>query len=666
MNKENYKKAINQIHPSEELKNKTLEKMLKNENKKLEYLRYIAACAALLMVCLFTKNYLEVESDKTSNKLAIDTKIEQTNNDLPRFASMKQLKDILKENSSTNRFLEMNVEESLTDSVTKGDVAYSETQNSMVEDLATPNKEFSTTNVQVENVDEADIIKTDGDYIYHLANDKILIINANTLDVESIIDRNSNKKENENFSMSEIFINGDFLVVLGNSYYYEQNKTRTTSITDAAKEIISMDTAIVRGTQLAKARVYDVSDKSNPVLKREIELEGYYTNSRMIGDYVYFISSKSAYYTPLMKDEEILPCYIDSAISEEKNVINYTDIAYFEGTNNHCFTLVTGFNIKNQDEISIETFFGASGTVYASEKNLYLAQVTYNNRYYRGEKSTIYKFNLDNGNIVLQCKGEVKGDLNNQFSMDEYDGNLRIATTAYDLMNESTNQLYILDENLEVIAKIEDMARGEKIYAVRFIGKIGYVVTFKEIDPLFVIDLSEPTNPKIKGELKIPGYSSYLHPYDENHIIGIGYNTKSNGYGGITNANMKMSMFDVSDLENPKEMFSIDIGNEYAYSEITYNHKALFYHKDRNLIGFPVTLNEYYSGGNTNNFILYHIDLENGFQEYGRISQRINYKTNIDRAIYIGENLYTLSDWQLVSYNLNTMEKVQELLYPEY
>ena len=129
----------------------------------------------------------------------------------------------------------------------------------------------------------------------------------------------------------------------------------------------------------------------------------------------------------------------------------------------------------------------------------------------------------------------------------------------------------------------------EKIYSVRFIGKVGYIVTFKQIDPLFVIDLSDPTNPTIKGELKIPGYSSYLHPYDDTHIIGIGYNTEENKYGGTVNKNMKMSMFDVSDLENPKEIFSIDIGDEYAYSEITSNHKALFYNKSKNLIGFPIT-----------------------------------------------------------------------------
>lgn len=197
--------------------------------------------------------------------------------------------------------------------------------------------------------------------------------------------------------------------------------------------------------------------------------------------------------------------------------------------------------------------------------------------------------------------------MNNQFSMDEYEGNLRVATTyvvetrTEENYDEETgigsisyeeplysNRLYILDDNLKEIGKIDDLAKDEKIYSVRFMGKMGYIVTFEQVDPLFVIDLSDPTNPQIKGELKIPGYSSYLHPYDETHIIGIGYNTKSNGYGGITTDNMKMSMFDVSDVENPKEMFSIDIGKSYTSSELLYNHKVLFYKKSDNLIGFPV------------------------------------------------------------------------------
>ena len=270
--------------------------------------------------------------------------------------------------------------------------------------------------------------------------------------------------------------------------------------------------------------------------------------------------------------------------------------------------------------------------------------------------------------IKLQCKTEVKGDLNNQFSMDEYEGNLRVATTQneYDDFNDKTsNQLYIFDENLKQIGKIENIAKGEKIYSVRFIGKVGYVVTFKQIDPLFVIDLSNPTNPEIKGKLKIPGYSSYLHPYDETHIIGIGYNTKSNGYGGITNSNMKMSMFDVSDLKNPKEMFNIDIGDagkyDYTDSSITYNHKVLFYNKEKNLIGFPITYRHYRYSDDRNGFVIFKIDLEKGFEKYGEVLQEINYNYNVGRLIYIGDILYTLSEKNIITYNLNNMKKISEL-----
>ena len=162
--------------------------------------------------------------------------------------------------------------------------------------------------------------------------------------------------------------------------------------------------------------------------------------------------------------------------------------------------------------------------------------------------------------------------------------------------------------------------------------------------------ISDPTNPVVKGELKIPGYSSYLHPYDETHIIGIGYNTKSNGHGGVTNDNMKMSIFDVSDLENPKEMFNINIGQKNVYSQIINNHKALFYNKDKNSARYS-----------KNSFVIYKIDLEEGFEEYGNIEQQSNYSTDRERAIYIGDRLFTLSSKQIILYDLNTLEKLKEI-----
>ena len=423
---------------------------------------------------------------------------------------------------------------------------------------------------------------------------------------------------------------------------------------------------------MAKAIVYDVSDKENLKVIREVCLDGNYINSRMIGDNIYFISTKSVYYYEGIKDEDILPLVKDSLQTKEAKTVNYSDIVYFKDTDYNSYMLVGGFNINNSEPLNIETFWGASSQIYASEKNLYITKTNYSDyRDYYKSKTTIYKFDLNNSHISLKAKGEVEGYLNNQFSMDEYEGKLRVATNIRikedveeNIENDEEdintfkqtidgNRLYVLDEELKEIGRIDNLAKDEKIYAVRFIGKYGYIVTFKQIDPLFVIDLSDPTNPQIKGELKIPGYSAYLHPYDENHIIGIGYNTKDNGYGGITNYNMKMSMFDVSDAENPKEIFNIDIGNSYTYSDILYNHKSLFYKKADNLIGITVGSN----GKNT--FELFKIDLEKGFEEYGRITgENIN---SIERTIYIENTLYSLGYKNIISYNLENLEKIKEL-----
>ena len=396
----------------------------------------------------------------------------------------------------------------------------------------------------------------------------------------------------------------------------------------------------------------------------------------MIGDNLYFISRNHKYYYDGMDENTILPVLKDSDVGEIETVA-CTDIIYLKNSNDTSFMMVGGFNINENEEFYVETFFGAGDIVYANEKNLYLTRRNYGEDY----KTTIYKFGLDGARIKLLAEAEVDGILNNQFSMDEYDGNLRIATTSYKIVTpakeeyldggivsytlaerETTNNLYILNDKLEEVGKIENLAKDEKIYSVRFIGKMGYIVTFKEIDPLFVIDLSDPTNPVIKGELKIPGYSSYLHPYDETHLIGIGYNTKDNGYGGITNSTMKMSMFDVSDLENPIEMFNVDIGTNYANSDVTYNHKVLFYKKSENLIGFPITYREENYRDDKNGFIIFKIDMENNvFEKHGEILTEIFYQTNVKRIIYIEDVLYTLSDTKIISYDLNTFEKINEI-----
>lgn len=632
MNKEIYKKAIDKIHVKDELKEKTLQNIKQKRKREHEYLKYLSACAVIALV--FTIGTIYSNTQKQSNTQQL-TKINiaKKENDLPRFKNIEELKKVLEKNYSRG----INKDSDMLENVN----AETEKQNG----------DYSTTNVQVENVDEADIIKTDGEYMYYVSNGKAYIVKADELKVISKIEI---KEENKEFYPYELYINKNKLIILGNSNEYEKENTRST-------EGVTQDVARVSLNYMAQAIVYDITNKEEPKQLRSVSLDGYYVQSRMIGDNIYFVSNKSPNYCKGINDDEVLPLIRDTAISKETKKIEATDIVYFKDAESYRYMLVGGFNINNNNEVNTEVFFGASSTIYANEKNLYITQSTYKNgSYLEGTESTIYKFNLNDSQINLQCKGNIKGNLNNQFSMDEYEGNLRIATTSgYD--KQSTNQLYVLDENLQEIGKIENLAQGEKIYSVRFIGKVGYIVTFEQIDPLFVIDLSNPTAPVIKGQLKIPGYSSYLHPYDETHIIGIGYNTKSNGYGGVTNDNMKMSMFDISDLENPKEMFNVNIGESYVYSQITSNHKVLFYNKDKDLIGFPLTYRVRNASLDRDGLVIYKINLEKGFEKYADIRQKIDYRTNIDRAIYIGDILYTLSDTQIVAYDLNKIEKLKVL-----
>ena len=226
------------------------------------------------------------------------------------------------------------------------------------------------------------------------------------------------------------------------------------------------------------------------------------------------------------------------------------------------------------------------------------------------------------------------------------------------MTDDTTNSLYVLDENLKLVGKLEGLAKGEKIYSVRYIGTKAYIVTFEQLDPLFVIDLSDVKEPKVLGELKIPGYSTYLHPYDENHLIGFGYDTVQTTTGVATNG-LKMSMFDISDFSNPKELFTVKVADKYASSELTYNHKALLYSKEKNLIAFPVS--SYY---NKKEFkaMIFNIDLQNGFTLKGEIKHDTkDYNNTIKRIVFANDVFYTLSDGTIKATNMENLNLLKEI-----
>lgn len=656
MSKKDYINAVNEINVNETLKQETLRKATNTKktpkyrfNKVYPIASLAFMCAIIMAIVLPNKSIAPI-----NEVTAEQTKISQ---ELPKVESFKNLYAMLK-TRTTNRYTidDMLSVDSTTNANSKNETATNEVAN-----------DYSKTNTQVQGVDEADIVKTDGTYIYYLTNEKLTIINTENA---SQMKEMSTIKFDETFTPEELFLNNDKIIVIGTRYEYDKTERK-----------IGIDEDYLYPNYMDKtytsAKLYNVKDKINPTLERTVEVEGDYLTARMIGSNVYIASNKYMYYAYIcntyksteLNEDDFKPHYLDTATSNETKSINFDCIYYipeFEDTN---YLNIVAFNITNNQEANVESYLGAGEEIYASKENLYVTKTKYD--YERKNKTSItteiYKFNLNNANCTFAKAGDVPGSVLNQFSMDECNGYFRIATTDSTSWNSesNTNNLYILNENLETIGKIEGLAKGERIYSVRFMGNRAYMVTFVETDPLFVIDLSNPTTPTVLGELKIPGYSKYLHPYDETHLIGIGEDTEvvNYGYGDrvVTNG-MKMAMFDVTDPNNPQELYNVKIGEKGTYSELLYNHKALLFSKEKNIIAFPISITENDYKVTFQGAIVYGVSLEKGFELKTKISNsatdydRYYSRNRVERIIYIKDTLFTLSNGLIKAVDLNTFE----------
>jgi inhibitor of cysteine peptidase len=514
---------------------------------------------------------------------------------------------------------------------------------------------FSGTNVQVEGVDEADIVKTDGEYIYLTKNQTVVIIRAYPADEAEIVHR-----LNIGSPVQNLYIAGDKMVVFSHRYpsYYD----------DVIFEILPSD------KDRTTITIFDISDRADPVKEQEVTLDGYYFSSRMIGDWVYFIVNSPAY----IEDEEIiLPIIREGRTWCE---VQPTDIFYFNDSYGYqIYNTLMALNVQDSDaKAHSETFLlNQESSLYVSLDNMYIVSGGWS------ENSTITKINVNECEITYVAEGSVPGRILNQFSMDEYDGVFRVATTSWSRNLGQINNVYTLDEKMEVIGRLEGLAPNESIYSARFMGDRCYLVTFKKVDPLFTIDLSDPYNPKVLGKLKIPGFSNYLHPYDENIVIGVGKETEEAKTGDFAwHQGVKISMFDVSDVTNPRELAKIVIGDRGTESPAQYDHKAFLFSKERNLLVIPILETgideEDYVDVPPNMYgeLLYqgayvfdispegielrgkvtHIDDPDYFLKSG---YWFDSQHEITRSLYIYENLYTLSKGRLQINNLETLEELK-------
>lgn len=560
--------------------------------------------------------------------------------------------------------------------------------------------DFSQTNVQVKGVDEADIIKNDGKYIYMIRGKTVKIIDA--FPAAQMREITTIELDDEDFTPSEIYVDEDQMVIIGNIY-----KSRPMPVEPFAP-IGGISTRMIApdfGGSRMKTYLYDISNRANPKRQRSIEIEGNYSSSRKVGKNLYFVLNQWIPYYRIQEDQPadiIIPYFKDSAHGDrDMPMTRCTGIQYFPRFSERNYLIVAGLNIADLDgDLNRRVILGSSENIYASKDNLYVAKSHYNQSERKIGRdivieetngTLVYRFSLNAEEIEYQNQGMVPGNILNQFSLDEYDGHFRIATTQGNFWSseadKSTSNLFVLDSRtMNITGKVTDIAPGERIYSVRFMGPKAYMVTFKKVDPLFVFDVSNPTNPKILGKLKIPGYSDYLHPYDENHIIGFGKDAveasddmqESRNLDFAWYQGMKVALFDVTDVENPKEKFVEMIGDRGTSSDVLYNHKALLFDREKKLLAFPVTVHEIKDKENAaaNTYgepvfqgaYVYTLDKDTGFSLRGKVTHMEddsafkdgnlwNYSNRmIQRLLYIGEYLYSISPDYVRSYGLQTTD----------
>jgi len=525
---------------------------------------------------------------------------------------------------------------------------------------AAPGAGYSTTNNQVAGVDEADIVKTDGQTIYIVSGGDVVLVNASTAAGAKVASR----IEMDSWT-TDLYINAGRLVVITHGYpYYVMGGIAREGVGQCTVDWLSTlpcEDSFTYYPYQTVVRVYDVSDIYAPSLVQNITLPGWFAGSRMIGDWVYVLTTEYVYYD---QDDVILPAV---GVDGVNVTLRPSDIGYFnDGSYGTTLLTVAAVATHNPAGFGHESFLiSGAQTLYVSLTDLYVTSTAW--RSWSSETETwIYRLGIEGGNVTYEAHGAVAGWILNQFSMDEHEGNLRVAVTNNAPERATSTAVYVLDGTLAVIGKIEGIAVGEQIFSARFLGDRGYIVTFRRIDPLFVLDLSDPTAPTILGELEIPGVSTYLHPYDETHLIGVGSASCDDPTNTWLNC-VKLALFDVSDATAPTLVDEYIVATEGgSYSEAQWDHKAFFFSRDLNpdRLVIPVqtwswaevTTNDtertefYYSGWS--GAYVFEVDVT-GFALQGEITHTPENTTQQDpwyygpqvrRSLYIGDDLYTVSD----------------------
>jgi inhibitor of cysteine peptidase len=589
--------------------------------------------------------------------------------------------------------------------------------------------DHSTTNVQVAGVDEPDFVKNDGKYIYVISGQTLAIVDAYPAASASVV-----SKTGIGDTPKDIFIDGNRLVLFTTGT--EDADTSVSGNSAIVEKRVAMPYYGSSSLPVTHAVFYDISDRAHPKVLKDYTIDGDYIDARLIGSNMYLVTREQVYTYDM--DRITVPAVhegtktviapdvyyfdnperqyafttvssFDTSSAKEKEAKTYlvgSGNLLYVSENAMYITYQKYHNIyrtmRAEPMLAVDDVQSSGAGVSSSgvavpvlwedfnkmsetEKQAYIdklknaEQESIQKKEIDQTTTAIHKIAISNGAITYIARGDVPGILESQFSLDEYKNNLRVATTSSVYTTRGSyeyNNVYVLDSGMKTIGSLTHIAEQEKIYSTRFIGDRLYMVTFKRVDPFFVIDLSTPAVPKILGKLKIPGYSDYLHPYDATHIIGIGKETGTNDWGGVSTRGLKLALFDVTDVENPKQIDKVEIGDAGSDSAALSDHKAFLFDKEKNLLVIPARVVKNLAtvtdtkGVNSPNIwygaYVFGVTPEAGFTlrgtiEHGTGSDRYYYygssQNEVKRSLYIGDVLYTLSSKKILANplaNINT------------
>lgn len=476
--------------------------------------------------------------------------------------------------------------------------------------------DYSQTNVREAGVDEGDVVKTDGSYLYILkSSGSVRIVDIRETKMKEVAEI---QPEKLNESIEDLYLDGDRLMLVTTGY-------------ESSMEEAESDMYTVNRYQYTALTVYDITEREHPEMTGRITQEGDYLQSRKNGDYVYLLTQYSPSLGDSFEDSSVMPL-----VNEQKLTIS--DVYLPDQTSQPDYLVASGINIQDPENvISSKAIVSGAADFYMSSDNLFIC----NNNWNDGKSSTeILRFACEDGEITAGAMCELPGFLNDTFSLDEYQGYLRVLLTEDS--NGESNSLYILDADMQVTGAIRDLADGETIRSARFMGTMAYFVTFRQTDPLFCADLSDPDNPQILSELKLTGFSSYLHPYGDHLLLGVGYEAEEET-GSQTG--VKLSMFDISEPSQVEELDKYVIkGASYLPSD--YDYKAILADGEKNLIGF-VCDGEY---------LVFSYDEEKGFQNLLTYTMSDWEYWDGDascRGVYAGDEFYIVDQDEVLCFDMN-------------